>query len=99
MVILLKAQGAAQTIEDICVLVHQQQSNIKRWIPPPEDYLKKIWVPKKYVGADLSVNQCDVYQQLCSLWKRGRPEAESWTVYDLAQRLGFLPTSRTVRAW
>jgi hypothetical protein len=56
-------------------------------------------VAKKSVGADLDVNHCDMYRRQCSLLKHERSTSEDRTVCDLAQRLGFLLTNRTVHAW
>jgi hypothetical protein len=43
------------------------------------------------VGADPSAKHCDENRQRCSLRRRERSTARGWTVYDLAQKLGFLP--------
>jgi hypothetical protein len=56
-------------------------------------------VAKKCVDADLGANYYDAYRQRCSLRQRERSMAEGQMICDLARRLGFLPTSRTVHAW
>jgi hypothetical protein len=56
-------------------------------------------VAKKYVDTELGANHCNVYRRRCSLKYHRQSAAESQTVHDLTQWLGFLSTSRTARAW